>query len=91
MGKEIYEKASETSITMTKPVEIITKEEVLTFEYVDLLKQRDAIVAQRDAMIALKEAELKQVDELIAKCKELGIKEASQIEEIKDKDNGKQI
>jgi hypothetical protein len=59
-------------------VEKITpeKREMVVYNYDFLLKQREAIQAQKDRDNALRDAELAEVNMLIQKAEELGIKPA---------------
>jgi len=82
----IYEKADNFTLRAIAPkkvqVEQDHKTEKITtsYDYSFLLKQREAITKQRDAMIRLKEDELKEVELLIKKAEELGLKEKTEEE-----------
>jgi len=67
-----YIKVSDSEIKVTK-TEI--KEVEHTYNYDFLIKQRVTIQAQKDRDNALRDAELLEVNNLIAECKKLGIKE----------------
>jgi hypothetical protein len=74
----IYEKVDDTTLKVTKPVEIAeeTKEYDLDF----LESQEEAILKQRDDFVLARDLELLEVRELIAKCKELGVQSKALME-----------
>jgi hypothetical protein len=75
-----YLKKDDTTLQVVKPVEV--KEE--THDYtLDFLKQQEVqITKQRDDFVVAREAELKEVNELIAQCEVLGIKSRVEIAEV---------
>lgn len=68
-----YTKVSDTEMKVVRE-KIEASEVSYSLNY--LLEQKKAIEAQKAREIAQRDAELKEVDDLIAKCNELGIKEA---------------
>jgi len=79
---DIFSKISDTEI---KVVKTETKEVEHTYNYDYLIKQKATIEAQKAREIAQRDAELKIVNDLLAECEKLGIKEKPEpiIEPIK--------
>lgn len=80
-------KISDTEIEITKevPKEVV----VHKYDYNFLIAQREAILADLQRYTQARQAELDEVNQLIAKCEELGIKmkEEKDIDEIlRDRD-----
>ena len=71
-------KVNDTELKVVKE-EVKQVEATFTLNY--LLKQKEAILAQKAREIAQRDKEIKEVDDLIAKCKELGIKEIKEDKE----------
>ena len=61
--------------------EVVVKKNTYTYEY--LLRQKLAIEKQRDEQLAQRQAELDEVNSLIAECDKLGM-EKPVIEEVED-------
>ena len=79
-----FTKVDDTTIKKTQEVEIKAGEKTYN---IDFLKQQEiAIIRQRDDFVAAREVELKEVQELIAKCEELGIGHPIKEEPILDTD-----
>ena len=71
MNKITSTKISETSIEVTKTTDPIEQKTTYTKDY--LLGQRVAIQAQLDQQTAARQAELDEIDSLLAECDSLGI------------------
>ena len=73
-----YIKKDENTLSVTKPVEV--KEE--THEYtLEFLKQQEVqILKQKNDFVEARDNELLEVRELIAQCKNLGIKEGVMVD-----------
>lgn len=67
---EAIDEKSDPKLEVTKE-ETVTK--VQTYDYGFLVRQKDSIEKQKAEQIAQRDKELKEVDDLIAKCKELKI------------------
>jgi hypothetical protein len=74
-----FELADEFTIRRTRPE--VTQAVSRNFDLNFLLEQRIAITRQRDEMISLKTAELAEVEELITKAGEAGVKSRKSTEE----------
>lgn len=68
----IYEKVDETTLQVTKPVEV---PEVVTNTYdLDSLKNQEiAILKQKNDFVEARNIELQEVRELISQCEKLGV------------------
>lgn len=53
----------------------VTNQEVKTFSYGDLIKQKESIQKSLDDFTTARNAEIDEVNTLIAKCVELGLAE----------------
>jgi hypothetical protein len=53
----------------------VTNQEVQTFSYGDLIKQKEAIQKSLDDFTTARNTEIDEVNSLIAKCVELGLAE----------------
>ena len=75
----MYAKLDDFTLSVEKPKTVLVEQQDKSktvntnYDYGFLLKQRQSITEQRDEMIALKEAELAEVNELIAEAEKLGI------------------
>jgi len=76
---DVFTKVSDSEI---KVIKTETKEVANTYNYSFLLQQKKDIQAQKDRDNALRDAELLEVDNLIAECKKLGIVEKVEEEKI---------
>lgn len=61
-----------------KVVKTVTEEKIVHYDIDNLIKQRAAIQAQWDKDNLLRQAELDEVDMLIAEAKKLGIEEKAE-------------
>ena len=77
-----YTKQDEATLAVTKTPEV--KEEVVEYK-LDFLKQQELdILRQKNEFVEARNKELEEVRNLIAKCEELGIKSAVEIEIAKE-------
>ena len=65
-----------------KVIKVETKEIEVVYNLNFLIEQRKTIQVQKNREMAQRDKELAEVDDLIAKCKELGIVEKVEIKEI---------
>lgn len=75
-----YEKV-ENELKVVKQVETVSEENTYKLDF--LLSQKEAILKQRNDFVEARNKELTEVDALIAKCEELGVKSDIAIEEAK--------
>jgi len=73
-------KIDENTIEVTKTIPV--KEEVTKYDYNFLIAQRKAIQADLDKYVAARQAELAEVNALIAECEKLGIKPKDNFEDV---------
>lgn len=66
-----YTKITNSQIRVSRTSEPVITEN--TYDYNQLLAQKEQIIKQRDEMIEIKEKELAEVDAILAQCVELKI------------------
>lgn len=73
-----YTKVSETEIAVEKPVPATTQ--TVTYNYKQLVTQREFLVKHKAEEIAIYDTQIAEIDEILAKCKELGVKEQATVQ-----------